>query len=86
MLSVIALVVIVYVCQTVTRQWIFMSLPLPLLADDENPPSSIIQSTSVNQTSEDLPPTYDTLIVEDTEELPNYKEATQGHTENTTEN
>ena len=77
--SLLATLVILYIWQIMVRQWIYMSLPRPVMHDPETPvtlPALPSEESSQSAQMNSPPPKYDSL--EDTIELPNYEEAVGG--------
>ena len=74
----IALIIILYIWQTIVKQWVYMSLPKPVLTDTEAPASSASppQASTGAEGEDESPPKYESL--EGVDELPNYDEAVGG--------
>jgi hypothetical protein len=75
-LSIVFILGIIYIWHVIMRQWVYMSLPRPLMLDGESPDDTL-SSGSVSQLT-DSPPKYDALEDEDNNELPDYQEAVAG--------
>ena len=75
-LSILFILGIIYIWHVFIRQWVYMSLPRPVVLDAESPYDTF-SSGPVSQLN-DSPPKYDALEDEDTNELPDYQEAVAG--------
>ena len=74
-LSILFILGVIYIWHVIIRQWVYMSLPRPVVLDGESLdiyPDDTISSGSVSQLT-DSPPKYDTLENDDTSELPDYQ-------------
>ena len=75
-LSILFILGIIYIWHVIIRQWVYMSLPRPVVLDGESPDDTL-SSVPVSQLN-DSPPKYDALEDEDNNELPDYQEAVAG--------
>merc|ERR1719186_417322 len=85
LLSILAVMITFYNWQVILRQWVYMSLPKPVLSDEESPAvntadSGIALTSEAQTTQVDPPPTYDSLERADTNAsgLPDYQEVIGG--------
>ena len=85
LLSILAVLITFYIWQVILRQWVYMSLPKPVLSDEESPAvntadAGIVLTTEAQTTQVDPPPNYDSLESADTNTsgLPDYQEVTGG--------
>ena len=75
-LSILFILGIIYIWHVIIRQWVYMSLPRPVVLDGESPDDTL-SSGPLSQLN-DSPPKYDALEDEDNNELPDYQEAVAG--------
>ena len=79
-LSILFILGIIYIWHVIIRQWVYMSLPRPVVLDGESLDISPYDPSSTGSVSQltDSPPKYDTLKNDETSELPDYQEAVAG--------
>merc|ERR1712096_155921 len=73
LLSILAVMITFYIWQVILRQWVYLSLPKPVLTDEESPAVNTADS-DIALTQVDPPPNYDSLERADTNTsgLPDY--------------